>query len=52
MPFALYNAPATFQRVMTEAFREHLCKLIAIFLDGFVVFGSIEQHIDSLLGLL
>jgi transposase InsO family protein len=48
MPFGLCNAPATFQRVMTEAFQEYLRKFMEIFLDDFAVFGTMEQHADYL----
>ena len=48
MPFRLCNAPATFQRVMTEAFQEYLRKFMEIFLDDFAVFGTMEQHANYL----
>ena len=46
MPFGLCNAPATFQRVMIEAFQEYLREFEEIFLDDFAVFGTMEQHAD------
>ena len=48
MPFGLCNAPATFQRVMTEAFQKYLRKFMEIFLDDFAVFGTMEQHAEYL----
>ena len=48
MPFGLCNAPATFQRVMTEAFQEYLRKFMEILLDDFAVFGTMEQHANYL----
>ncbi|OAE29022.1 hypothetical protein AXG93_2683s1000 [Marchantia polymorpha subsp. ruderalis] len=40
MPFGLCNAPATFQRMMTNIFQEHLRKFLEIFIDDFCVFGK------------
>lgn len=48
MTFGLCNAHATFQRVMDEAFQEYFGKFMEIFLDGFAVFGTLEQHVDYL----
>jgi hypothetical protein len=44
MPFGLYNAPATFQRVMTIAFQEYLRKFMEIFLDDFCVYSTWKEH--------
>jgi hypothetical protein len=48
MFFGLYNAPATFQRVMMVAFLPYLHKFIEIFLDDFCVFGKKEDHVEQL----
>lgn len=48
MTFGLCNAHTTFQRVMDEAFQEYFGKFMEIFLDGFAVFGTLEQHVDYL----
>ena len=48
MPFGLCNAPATFQRVMTQAFTKYLRKFMEIFLDDFCVFGSKKEHARDL----
>ena len=48
MPLGLYNAPTTFQRVMTEAFHKYLRKFREIVLDDFVLFGSEENYVDYL----
>ena len=46
MPFGLCNAPATFQRVMTQAFQKYLRISMEIFLDDFCTFSSREEHLD------
>lgn len=48
MPFGLCNAPATFQRVMTQAFQEYLHVSMEIFLDDFCVFSKRENHLEWL----
>ena len=37
MPFGLTNAPATFQRLMTHAFKEYLQIFLEIFMDDLCV---------------
>ena len=48
MPFGSCNAPAMFQRAMTEAFQDYLRKFMEIFLDDFAVFGDDKNHADYL----
>jgi len=48
MPFGLCNAPATFQRVMTQAFQKYLRVLVEIFLDDFCTFSTKEDHLKWL----
>ena len=48
MPFGLCNAPATFQRIMTQAFQKYLRISMEIFLDDFCVFSSKADHLDWL----
>ncbi len=48
MPFGLCNALATFQKVVTKTFKEHLNKFTQVFLDDFSVYGSKMDHIDQL----
>ena len=48
MPFGLCNAPATFQRVVTQAFRDFLRDFMEIFLDDFCVDSWERNHLDCL----
>ena len=48
MPFGLCNAPATFQRVMTQAFQDYLRISMEIFLDDFCTFGKRDDHLEWL----
>ncbi|OAE29228.1 hypothetical protein AXG93_1614s1000 [Marchantia polymorpha subsp. ruderalis] len=48
MPFGLCHAPATFQRMMSTIFQDHLRKFLETIIDHFCVFGSHAQHLDNL----
>lgn len=46
MPFGLTNAPATFQRLMVHAFKNHLRDFLEIFMDDLCVHSLLrEDHI-------
>ena len=40
MPFGLCNAPASFQRMMNQAFFELLDKCVLIYLDDILIFSK------------
>lgn len=49
MPFGLCNAPATFERVMDEVFRELSWRTALIYLDDIIVYSrTFEEHIQNL----
>ena len=44
MPFGLYNAGGTFQRVQMEIFELYLGQFIRVYLDDFAIYGSRSAH--------
>lgn len=49
MPFGLKNAPATFQRVMDNIFKEYLYKFCFVYMDDIVIFSkSLQEHITHI----
>ena len=46
MPFGLVNAPATFQRIMSNLFRDEIFKCVVYYLDDILVFSeSWSKHL-------
>jgi hypothetical protein len=56
MPFGLTNAPATFQRLMHDAFQDHLDDFVIIYLDDILVFSKTpedhQRHLTTVLSRL
>ena len=48
MPFGLYNAPRTFQRLMMDIFQDFLGHFLEVFIDDFVVFSERGQYLEFL----
>jgi hypothetical protein len=46
MPFGLYNAGGTFQRVQLKVFGPYIGKFIWVFLDNFAVYGNRKLHLS------
>ena len=49
MPFGLKNAGATYQRLVTKMFQDHLGKTIEVYIDDMVVKSKLAQdHLEDL----
>lgn len=56
LPMGLCNAPATFQRLMNDVFRQHLDKFVLVYLDDLLIYSRTPeehlQHLESVFRLL
>lgn len=52
MPFGLASAPATFQSLMQQVFKEYLYDFVVIFLDDILVYSSTKKDHDKHLRLV
>ena len=49
MPFGLINAPATFQRIMINLFRDNKFENVVCYLDDIVIFSdNVDQHVETI----
>ena len=49
MAFGLCNAPATYQRLMQDMFREDIFNVLLVYLDDILVYSkTVEEHIERL----
>jgi hypothetical protein len=45
MPFGLKNALAVFSRVVVAAFKKFIHKFLEVYLDDWIVFSLLKDHI-------
>ncbi len=48
MPFGLKNAPPTYQKMVSKAFKDYLHDFMKLFLDDFIVFNDLDTHLPKL----
>ena len=49
MPFGLCNAPATFQRLMEQVLPGLQWRILALYLDGIIIFAKMaDEHLERL----
>ena len=53
MSLGLSNAPSTFQNLMNQLFRQHLGKIVLVYMDDLIVFGKTQaEHAQNLATVL
>ena len=56
MPFGLFNAPATFQRAMSNMLNSHLDTFMVVYLDDVLIFSKDREahfkHLEAVFKLL
>ena len=48
MPFGLKNAPTIFSRVVVAAFKNFIHKFLEVYLDDWIVFSLLKDHVEVL----
>jgi hypothetical protein len=48
MPFGFKNAPPTYQRMVSKAFKDYLDEFMKLFLDDFMVFCDLDTQLSKL----
>ena len=49
MPFGIANAPSTFQRLMTNIFRNEILDFLIVYLDDIIIYSeTMEEHLENL----
>jgi hypothetical protein len=48
MSFGVKNGPLTYQRVMSKTFKKYLDSFMKIFLDDFIVYSDMHNHLQKL----
>ena len=48
VPFGLKNAPTIFSRIVVAAFKEFIHKFLAVYMDDWIVYGMLNDHIANL----
>jgi hypothetical protein len=43
--FGIKNGPLTYQRIIIKAFKEYLDNFMKIFLDDFIVYNDMDNHL-------
>ena len=48
IPFGLENAPVIFSRVVVAAFKYFIQKFLQVYMDDWIVYGLIKDHLENL----
>jgi hypothetical protein len=48
MSFGVKNGPPTYEKIITKTFREYLDNFMKIFLDDFIVYNDMDNHLQKL----
>jgi hypothetical protein len=48
MSFGVKNGPLTYQKIVTKTFKKYLDNFMKIFLDDFIVYSDMDNHLQKL----